>query len=81
MFYMAGEQVKDTLAEIVYSVEQPDRLIIQHTFVSDELRGKNIGYELVNEVVKYARKKTLRLLQYVHLRLPCSSEKKSLQMC
>ena len=46
----------NVLAEIVYANVNDDQLlIIEHTEVDDELKGKNIGYELVNTVVEHAR--------------------------
>jgi predicted GNAT family acetyltransferase len=62
MFYLEGEKDKETTAEIVYSIELPDRIIIQHTSVSNELRGKNVGYELVKAVVELARGKDLKVV-------------------
>ena len=62
MFYLESEKDKETTAEIVYSIELPDRIIIQHTAVSDELRGKNIGYELVKAIVELAREKHLKVV-------------------
>lgn len=50
------------LAELVYSMPTPEKMIIEHTEVSDELRGKNIGYELVNTAVEYARQNNISIL-------------------
>lgn len=57
MFYLQSERGEDHAAEIVYSLVQPGRIIIQHTEVDGSLRGKNVGYALVNAVVEYAREK------------------------
>lgn len=44
------------LAEIIYANADNDKLmIIEHTEVDDELRGKNVGYELVHKIVEHAR--------------------------
>jgi uncharacterized protein len=45
------------LAEITYAVQHPDTMVVDHTEVSDELKGKNIGYQLVGAVVEHARAK------------------------
>jgi uncharacterized protein len=37
-------------------------MIIEHTEVSDELRGQNIGYELVHTGVEYARTHHLKII-------------------
>jgi predicted GNAT family acetyltransferase len=50
------------LAEMVYSMPTPEKMIIEHTEVSDELRGKNIGYQLVQTAVEYARQNNIRIL-------------------
>lgn len=44
------------LAEMTYTLPVPGRMIIDHTEVSDELRGKNIGLQLVRTGVEFARK-------------------------
>lgn len=59
-FYIADED--RTLAEIVYTMPSADKMIIEHTEVSDELRGKNVGYQLVHHVVEYARTNKLKII-------------------
>jgi predicted GNAT family acetyltransferase len=49
-------------AEMVYSMSGDTKMIIEHTEVSDELRGKNIGYELVHAAVEYARHHGLKII-------------------
>ena len=53
MYYI--EQDGDILAEIIYTTPSPDRIIIEHTEVADELKGENIGFQLVNYLVTQAR--------------------------
>lgn len=50
------------LAEMTYTMPSPDKMIIDHTEVSDELRGKNIGGQLVSRAVEYAREKNMKIL-------------------
>lgn len=50
------------LAEMVYSMASPTKMIIEHTEVSDELRGKNAGYQLVRTAVDYARQHNLKII-------------------
>jgi len=45
MFFV--EMDGNILAEMVYTMPSPNRMIIEHTEVSDELRGKNVGDQLV----------------------------------
>lgn len=37
-------------------------MIIDHTEVSDELRGKNVGYQLVHTAVEYARANHIKII-------------------
>ena len=50
------------LAEMVYSMASPTKMIIEHTEVSDELRGKNVGYQLVKTAVDFARQQDLKII-------------------
>jgi hypothetical protein len=50
------------LAEMTYSMTGTTLLIIDHTEVSDELRGKNVGYQLVHTAVEYARTNHIKIL-------------------
>ena len=59
-FYI--EENKEVVAEIGYSIENEDRLIIHHTYVDESLAGKGIGKQLVDKAVDYARQKGLRVV-------------------
>jgi hypothetical protein len=56
------EEEGKRLAEMTFSMAGTTRLIIDHTEVSDALRGKNIGKQLVAAAVDYARKNNLKIL-------------------
>ena len=43
------------LAEMVYTLPAADKMIIEHTEVSEALRGQNVGYQLVQAAVEHAR--------------------------
>lgn len=58
-FYL--EENGEELAEMVYTKEK-DRMIIKHTEVNESLRGKNIGFKLVEQGVEYARKAHLKIV-------------------
>ena len=49
-------------AEMTYSMANDSKMIIDHTEVSDELRGMNIGKQLVNAAVEYAREKQIKII-------------------
>ena len=59
-FYV--EENSKRLAEMIYSMSGVELMIIEHTEVSDELRGKNVGYQLVHAAVEYARTNQLKIL-------------------
>jgi len=59
-FYI--EEDGTTLAEMTYSMTGTDLMIIDHTEVSDALRGKNIGSQLVHAAVEYARANHIKIL-------------------
>ncbi len=60
MFFIGEEGA--ILAEMVYTSPSTDKMIIEHTEVSDELRGQNIGFQLVNTAVEYARKHHIKII-------------------
>jgi predicted GNAT family acetyltransferase len=60
MFYIGHDGA--ILAELVYTMPSPDKMIVEHTEVDDELRGKNVGHELVNTAVDYARKHGIKII-------------------
>jgi predicted GNAT family acetyltransferase len=60
MFYVQGEE--GPLAEMIYTMPSPEKMIIEHTEVSDDLRGQNVGYELVHTAVEYARTHKIKIL-------------------
>jgi hypothetical protein len=53
-FYI-GDDVKSPLAEMTYIESNKSLLVIDHTYVSDELRGQGIAGKLLEQVVLYAR--------------------------
>jgi uncharacterized protein len=56
------EKANIRLAEMTYSKAGPSLIIIDHTDVSDELRGQGAGKQLVEAAVLYARKNKIRIL-------------------
>lgn len=50
------------LAEMTYTLPSSGTMIIEHTEVSDELRGQNVGYELVHTGVEYARNHGFKII-------------------
>lgn len=60
MFFV--EMDGNILAEMVYSMPSPNKMIIEHTEVSEELKGKNVGNQLVHTVVEYARTNNIKIV-------------------
>ncbi len=51
-----------TLAKMTYTWAGPDKFIIDHTEVDDELRGKGAGKQMVMKSVKFARANSKKIL-------------------
>ncbi|HUM98112.1 MAG TPA: GNAT family N-acetyltransferase [Chitinophagaceae bacterium] len=49
------------LAMLQYSLHNPQLMVIEHTEVSDELRGQHIGQKLVAAAVAYAIEKQIKI--------------------
>lgn len=60
MFFV--EQDGNILAEMVYTQPATNKMIIEHTEVSDELRGQKVGNQLVAAAVDFARKQDIRII-------------------
>lgn len=59
MFFIADSE--DVVAQIVYTKNGNNTLVIEHTEVERELRGNDIGYELVHRIVEYALENGMRI--------------------
>lgn len=59
--FFAGNE-GSILAKMVYTMPSAGKMIIEHTEVNDELRGHNIGYQLVDTAVEYARTKHIKII-------------------
>lgn len=60
-FYI-GEDAEHAIAEITFVPNGNDNIIIDHTYVSESLKGKGVGGQLVNKVVEYARKENKKII-------------------
>ncbi len=59
MFYYSEDE--EVLAEMTYHMTTPDKMVIEHTEVGEELRGQNVGYQLVHAAVEYARQHNIKI--------------------
>lgn len=60
IFYI--EKDRKIIAEMIYNMPSPDKMIIEHTEVDDTLKGKNIGKKLVHHMVEYARSNNIKVI-------------------
>ena len=60
LFYVCQDGA--ILAELVYNVPSPEKMVIEHTEVDESLKGKNVGYELVETAVNYARTHHMKIV-------------------
>ncbi|MDX1671547.1 MAG: GNAT family N-acetyltransferase [Balneolaceae bacterium] len=56
------EEEGSKLAEMTYSKLGSRSIIIDHTEVSDDLRGKNVGKQLVHRGIEFARENALTVI-------------------
>lgn len=59
MFYVQVDG--ETLAQMTYTKTSGEVMAIEHTMVDDELRGKNVGYQMVSNAVHFARSHDLKI--------------------
>jgi len=57
-----GDNPTKPLAKIDFSRSNDGIIVIQHTFVSESLKGQGVGRVLVQEVIAIAREKQLKIL-------------------
>ena len=57
-----GDSEEKPLAEMVFDSSGKDSIIIEHTFVSEELRGQNIARQLLQSLVDLARKENKKIV-------------------
>jgi uncharacterized protein len=60
LFY--AELNGEKLAEMVYTMPSPDKMIIEHTEVDEKLKGKNVGGQLLHTAVEYARTHNIKII-------------------
>lgn len=60
-FYI-GDNEEKPLAEITYVITGEDKIIIDHTLVSDELQGQGIAKKLLTRAVEFAREENKKII-------------------
>ena len=59
-FYV-GDNEEESLAKMEF-VYNGDEITINHTFVSEQLRGQNVGRQLLEKIVGFAREKNKKII-------------------
>ena len=59
MFYVESDG--EVHARMTYHMTAPNKMVIEHTEVDDELRGQDVGYHLVATAVEYARQHNIKI--------------------
>lgn len=59
-FFIAGSEKR--IAEMVYVMAGPDKLIIEHTEVDESLKGKGVGAKLLEALVDFVRKEEMKVI-------------------
>lgn len=73
------EEDGEVKAELTYSKADDTKIIIDHTEVSDELQGENIGKTLIEHAVNYARDSELKVIPVCSFAKSVIESNKSLQ--
>ncbi|MHB1454382.1 MAG: GNAT family N-acetyltransferase [Saccharofermentanales bacterium] len=60
--FFIGETPEDAVAEITFVPTGDGRITIDHTYVSEKLRGQGIALALLESVVQYARSENIRII-------------------
>lgn len=60
-FYI-GEDENNPIAEITYKEKDKHTINVDHTYVSDELRGQGIAGKLVEVITDFARKENVKII-------------------
>jgi len=60
--FFIGESEQNDLARITFYYEQENVIVIDHTFVAVELRGKAIAGKLLAKVVEFAKDNNLLII-------------------
>ena len=60
MFFI--EVDNEIVAEMTYIMPAGDQMCVEHTEIDENLRGRNIGFQLVQAGVEYARTHKLKII-------------------
>jgi uncharacterized protein len=56
----------ERLGEMIYNLEAKNKITIEHTEVSEKLKGKGAGKQLLASAVEHARKTNMKIIPMCH---------------
>lgn len=59
MFYI--EQEGKTVAKMIYHMDDPSRMTVEHTEVDDSLKGKGVGVKLFQHLIEYVKTNNIKV--------------------
>jgi len=60
--FFIGDNEAEPIAEITYKPKDAQTIIVDHMYVSEELRGQGIAGKLVEVIVNFARDEDLKIV-------------------
>jgi predicted GNAT family acetyltransferase len=60
--FFIGESEENDVARITFYYKEENVIVIDHTFVSPELRGQSVAGKLLSEVVNFAKENNLLII-------------------
>ena len=60
--FFIGKSEDNDIARITFYYKEPKVIVIDHTFVSVELRGQAIAGRLLNKVIEFAKENDLKII-------------------
>ena len=60
-FYI-GEDESSAIAKVTFKDKDAETIIVDHTFVSEELRGQGVAGKLYNVIIDYARRENKKIV-------------------
>ncbi len=60
--FFIGDDEASAIAYVTFKDKDDSTIIVDHTFVSDELRGRGIAGKLYKTIIDYARKENKKII-------------------
>ncbi len=60
--FFIGENEENAIAKVTYKDKDSSTIIVDHTYVSEELRGQGIAGKLYNTIIDYARQENKKIV-------------------